>query len=87
MPTCIVCRGDRVIDFTMDNVFLSEHLDEDEMRVLRASDQWKNPRRPCDECEGTGVMSQARIDEITSMADDAIAKFMVAALRRGLEAA
>lgn len=72
---CLVCGGTGMIDHTHENALLSEHLSEDEMRVLRASDQWNNPIRLCDECNGTGRMSAKRHAEITTLADDAIQKF------------
>ncbi len=76
MPECLACLGVGHLDFRWDNAHLSEHLPEEEMRAVRQTSAWKQPVQECDECEGTGVISEERHAELTNIAEAAVATFI-----------
>ena len=76
MAECLQCLGDGIIDFRDDNAYMSEHLTEEEMVAFRQTDAWCNPVQQCEECEGTGVVSDARFAELVDVSARAVARFM-----------
>ena len=78
MPECLMCLGDGLHDFRDDNAALAEQLTDDELAIVRTTSAWVQPIQVCMECEGTGVISQARHDELAEQARVAVTRALAA---------
>lgn len=76
MARCLACLGEGLHDFRDDNALLGEHLDDKQLELVRSSSAWQQPIQVCEECEGTGEITQERHDEIVAVARAAIDQVM-----------
>jgi hypothetical protein len=80
MADCVPCLGVGYHDFNDLDVYLEEHLDDEQLARAKAesSAPWRG-RVACEECEGTGVISEERRRELLARAraeiDQLIAKW------------
>lgn len=69
MASCPCCLGEGSIDMRDMNATLAEHLTDEELRYVSGIDEdWLH----CDECEGTGVVSEGRARELYAAARAAV---------------
>lgn len=75
MAECPVCFGDGQFDERDCNAYLREHLTEAQLALVPNIDQ---DFIECDECEGTGVVTDERRREIQAWAAASVAQFVAA---------
>lgn len=65
MPACPKCHGEKGHDYRDLDAFLEEHLTDEQLALVPNRDvKWA----PCDECEGTGVVSEGRRRDLLAAA-------------------
>lgn len=69
MPECLACLGDGHHDFREMDAFIGEHTTDAMLISLREAGM-THPLGivPCEECEGTGVISHTRYKELWAAA-------------------
>lgn len=73
MAVCLVCHGAGEHDFRDMDAFLEEHLTDEQLAVAKdLSGAYWGRILPCPECEGTGVISQERYDDLWAAAVAAV---------------
>lgn len=73
MAVCLACQGDGCHDFADMDAYLEEHLDDE--ALARAKAQSAAPWRGnviCEECEGTGIVTEERAKDMLACARAAI---------------
>ena len=76
MAECLLCLGEGLHDYRDDNARLAEQLTDDELVAVRQTSAWITPIQPCMECEGTGVISDERYEQMVTAAQAAIVQAM-----------
>lgn len=69
MPACLACAGEGQLDHRADDAWFAEHHSDEQLEDMRS----RGLVHPvgvvaCDECEGTGVISQERYDDLFAAA-------------------
>lgn len=77
MAECLLCLGEGFHDYRDDNALMAEQLTDSELAVVRQTSAFRQPIQVCMECEGTGVISDERYEEILVSARKAIRDAMV----------
>jgi len=80
MATCPVCFGDGQFDERCFRAVCEEHLPPHVLAMIPNLDQ---DYLPCDECEGTGVVSAERLAELEAWARAAVDQVLQAMRNRG----